>query len=254
MNPKADSSMKISTWTVQVLLQRTSAFTSTSSIQPSHIPIVCEHAIINQSLIWFHGTLQLRTPSRQCYAFFELHSEDKFEIYVWKLDMQVETAGMYDYNCHIYHIIEDNGKMTTWENIGAPHNHGSPLWSQLLKWLWRGKKTTNRLRAAFKLEALWFITCKCCCRVTCRHSLISSTERMSVFCLVTANSISGELLSVSSAHAKNRIPNTEIPLPMGTFLSSPHHTSTFISSCVCCHTHSVENLVRLLSPKQGNTI
>lgn len=59
--------------------------------------------------------------------------EMKFKIYVWKFNLQVETAGMYDYNCHIYHIIKDNGKMTTCENIQTLYNHGPPLWAQLLK-------------------------------------------------------------------------------------------------------------------------
>lgn len=67
--------------------------------------------------------------------------------------MQVETGGMYDYNCHIYHIIKDDGKMTTCGNVQALYAHGSPLWYQLLKSFWKGKKP-NRVRAVFKLEAL----------------------------------------------------------------------------------------------------
>lgn len=137
--------------------------------------------------------------------------------------MQVETAGMFDYNCHIYHIIKDDGKMTTCENMRAPYDHGSPLWAQLLK-SFSKKKKPNRVRAALKLEALWFITCKCCCRVTCRHSLVSSAERMSVFCLVTANSISGGSCSPSPLHMPrigSRIPRYHCKSEH--FLLSTHH-------------------------------
>lgn len=104
------------------------------------------------------------------------------------------------HNCHNHPIIKDGLKLTTCENMRVPYNHGSTL-GPVPKYHFGGKKKRKKTaEPAFKIQTVWFITCKCCCRVTCRHSLISSTKRMSVLCLVTANSISVGDCSPSPVH------------------------------------------------------
>lgn len=46
--------------------------------------------------------------------------------------MQVETAGMYDCNCHLYNVIKEEGKMRTLEKIQAPYNLLVPPAAQII--------------------------------------------------------------------------------------------------------------------------